>query len=109
MHVQAIKDMIKTMLWSGKLILVANTMPLFIIAQMFILSDHESSENDDQEVIINIRDLIERSVLAYRDQQTRVNQPLLNYYKMRNIIYTYTSLLNYMACKFLNRTRQEGV
>ena len=43
-----------------------------------------------------------------RDQETRrVPQPLLFFYRMRNIISVFTTLLNYMLCKSLNKGRPQ--
>lgn len=47
LNVSTINEMIKNMLFSSELILVANTMPLFTLAQMFILNEQTNSERDD--------------------------------------------------------------
>lgn len=68
LNVGTIQDMTNKMLFSGKLILVANTMPLFTLVQLHIQPENSSSENDDQQVISKVHQLIEGNILATRDQ-----------------------------------------
>ena len=91
------------MLFSGKLILVANTMPLYTLVQLHIQSDSVMNrENEDQQVITKVLQMINHNIATAKDQQTRVPQPLLFYYRMRNIISVFTSLLNFMICKWFH-------
>ena len=54
LNVGTINEMIKSMLFSTDLNLVANTMPLFTLAQMFILNEQTNSERDDQDFITKL-------------------------------------------------------
>jgi len=53
LNVDAINTTVKSLLLSDKLILVANTLPLFTLAQMFIMSDNESKVlTENKEIIV---------------------------------------------------------
>ena len=63
MNVDAINTTVKSLLLSDKLILVANTLPLFTLAQMFILSDNENKVmSENREVITKLYEMIERNI-----------------------------------------------
>ncbi len=63
MNVDAINTTVKSLLLSDKLILVANTMPLFTLAQMFILSDNENKVmSENKEIITQLYEMIERNI-----------------------------------------------
>ena len=105
MNVSAINRMIRQMLFSQKPVLVANTIPLFEVAQLATGSGN--SVKDNNEVIEKIWRLIEKGIQDSRDAKTRSAQPLLYYYKMRNIISVFTTMLNYLQCKTKIGLRQE--
>jgi len=59
-------------------------------------------------VVLKVFEQIKKNMVAARDLQSRMPQPLLFYYKMRNIISVYTTLLNYLLCKQSGRQRSES-
>ena len=52
----------RKMLFSGKLNLVANTLPLFTVAQMSIMSSRATEDKDSGELITEVFKLIELSI-----------------------------------------------
>ena len=72
LNVDAINTTIKNLILSEKLILTANTLPVFTLAQMFIISDNEKrymSENKD--LIVKIYEMIDQNIAAAKDQHRR--------------------------------------
>ena len=62
-------DMTNKMLFSGKLILVANTMPLYTLVQLHIQSDTVMNrENEDQQVITKVLQMINHNIATAKDQ-----------------------------------------
>lgn len=97
------QQMTNQMLFSGKLVLVANTLPLYNLVMLHIHSDDLNREDDDQQVIEKVHDMITNHMAMTRDQQTKIAQPLLFYYRMRNLISVFTNLLIFMLCKSINK------
>lgn len=62
LQLEAINNTIKQLLLSDKLVIVANTMPLFTMAQMFTLPEHEerTSLKENKEIIDSVYELIEK-------------------------------------------------
>ena len=61
--------MTNKMLFSGKLILVANTMPLYTLVQLHIQSDNVTNrESEDQQVITKVLQMINHNIAMARDQ-----------------------------------------
>ena len=67
LRIQTIQEMTNKMLFSGKLILVANTMPLFNLVQMHIQSDSvvggsNGRESVDYQVIVKVHQMINQNI-----------------------------------------------
>ena len=61
--------MTNKMLFSGKLILVANTMTLYTLVQLHIQSDSVMNrENEDQQVITKVLQMINHNIATAKDQ-----------------------------------------
>lgn len=95
--------MIKSMLLSDYLYLVANTMPLFTITSVFTQTDASASRCLEKDIITKLFGKIQQNVAVTRERMP--NKSLLFYYKMRNIIWVYTNLLKYLMCQHSGRQR----
>ena len=67
MNRDGIYDMIKQLLFSKKLVLVANTIPLFQLTQLVIIDETNEKEADILEVIANLFKLIEDNIEYSKD------------------------------------------
>mmetsp|Transcript_21423 Transcript_21423/g.28744 ORF Transcript_21423/g.28744 Transcript_21423/m.28744 type:complete len:88 (-) Transcript_21423:987-1250(-) len=65
LHLETINKTVKNLLISEKLVIVANTMPLFTLAQMFTLPDHEETAlKENRTIVSDVFKLIEQQIRA---------------------------------------------
>lgn len=64
--------MIRKMLFSVKPILVVNTMPLFMIAQVFMMDESANKFKQDKQIVLKVFEHIQINMALAKEQQSRM-------------------------------------
>jgi len=84
----------------GKLDVMANTWPLYFVISMFL----NSYFNEIEGIVNNFYETVIAQLALFKEDLTnsasgkQVAQPMLRFYQLRNLIYTFTSIVRYLLC-----------
>lgn len=95
LNLAEIKKLIDGLVNSKKLVVVANSLPLFLVTSMFFSSEQI---NETESTVNSIFEMILTKIEEVKQTAVTNTQPLLTYYRICNLITTYTSLLRYLLC-----------
>ena len=82
---EQMKNMIDNLVKSNKILVVVNTLPLYIMSQIFFASECVM-EDEYQEITQKVFELIESHIIQLKQGSSHIQQPLLQFYRLRNLI-----------------------
>jgi len=85
LNTQSVKKILDQMVTSEKILVVTNTLPLYLLTHEF-LSSELISESESQGIAQRVFQLIQRHLMSIKKNAGSLKEPLLYFYQMRNLI-----------------------
>lgn len=92
-----VQKLVDSMVRSRKLLVVTNTVPLYLLISMFF-SHEQILENETDGITKKVFTVISQHLATIKSTYSTLKQPLLYFYQLRNLIQTYTTMLKYFLC-----------
>ena len=89
-----VKNIVEKIMSVDKLDVMANSWPLYFVVSMFLNSYYI---NDIEGIVSGYFDII-CAQLKKLQEPVDISQPMLHFYRLRNLICTFTSIIKYLLC-----------
>ena len=85
-----VKTLVDQLITGDKLLVVVNSLPLYLAIQMFFEPDQiNQSESGSQSIIFKVHDVIKKElgkIMQSRNLDQEIDNPLLIFYRLKNLI-----------------------
>eukprot|EP00347_Sterkiella_histriomuscorum_P003504 403364047 len=93
---EMVKNIVEKLIFSEKIEVSTNSWPLYIVSSMFL--NTQMINQDTEGIVRYLFDHIQHQVLHMKDNFKEFKEPMLHFFRLRNLINTYTSILRYLLC-----------
>ena len=93
-----VKKIVDDLIMSDKLLVVVNSLPFYLAIQMFFDPEQINiSESGPQSIIMKVQEVIFSEMKKIK-KQGNIQNPMLLFHRMKNLIHVSTSMLHYFLC-----------
>lgn len=94
-----VKKIVDHLITGEKLLVVVNSLPLYLAIQMFFDPDQiDQSETGASSIISKVQKVIYKELEKIKSGKLDTQQPIILFYRLRNLIHVSTSMLQYFLC-----------
>ena len=98
LNLQYVQKSIDKLITGEKLLVVVNSLPLYLAIQMFFEPKQiDQSETGSTSIIFKVQQVITNELRNLKNNKNIAN-PMLTYYRLNNLIKVSTSMLQYFLC-----------
>jgi hypothetical protein len=93
-NMETVKKLLDQLISGDKLTVLVNSIPLYLIIQMFFEAEKiNQAEAGNQSIIYKVEQVINKELLRIKNDVHSIKNPLLLFYQLKNLINVSTSML----------------